>query len=159
MRKICNPHPRFAIAYASPGELASWVFTRGRTAQKAALLYALNGWPGVGRFSIAKEMIEFLDSHWRFSHSYTLVDPAQAILSRGDFGYKNLRKRRIRSSVLDFILKNICEKLQLSSPIFCGSRRCATCENPRRKVHSDKHHLHAGRECQTFDIDGPFSQE
>jgi hypothetical protein len=37
-----------------------------------------------------------------WGESYTLVDPAQAVLSRDDFGYRTFRKRRIRSSVLDF---------------------------------------------------------
>lgn len=51
----------------------------------------INGWPGIGKLTIARQLTDLLPSA-RLVHNHLLINPADAVLNRTQPGYQMLRK-------------------------------------------------------------------
>lgn len=59
----------------------------------------INGWPGVGKLTVARELGAKLGAgRTRLVHNHLLIDPAGAVLPRSSAGYQPLR-RALRAAV------------------------------------------------------------
>lgn len=62
----------------------------------------INGFPGTGKLTIAKYLDHASDKIKRV-HNHLLINPAEAVLSRDQPGYQDLR-RRIRSAIFESLI-------------------------------------------------------
>lgn len=61
----------------------------------------INGFPGIGKLTIARELVALLAPHnGKLIHNHLLIDPAGAVLPRSSVEYQPLR-RAIRAAVFD----------------------------------------------------------
>lgn len=70
----------------------------------AAPLIVLNGYPGVGKSSVASAL-QALIPESRCLQSHLLIEPVAALLERDETGYRHLRKA-LRTPILDCIANN-----------------------------------------------------
>lgn len=61
------------------------------------LIIHINGWPGVGKLAIARELARLLDA--RLLDNHTIINPAEALFERRDPLYRSLRKA-LRTTIL-----------------------------------------------------------
>ena len=73
-------------------------------ARPASFIY-INGYPGVGKLTIAKELLNLLPSPAKLLDNHLLIDPVAALLDRGSGEYQSLRKR-LRLTVLSAIAES-----------------------------------------------------
>jgi hypothetical protein len=67
----------------------------------------INGFPGTGKLSVARRLIEQLPLHnipAKLVHNHLLIDPADAVLNRTQPGYQNIRKA-IRAALFSALEK------------------------------------------------------
>jgi hypothetical protein len=90
----------------------------------------LNGYAGVGKLTVAKELIKLLPQPAKLLDNHLLIDPAAAILERNSPEYQPLRKA-LRITVLDAIATStdlkrttfIFTDQQSSNPLGSATRR------------------------------------
>ncbi|KAL2070722.1 hypothetical protein VTL71DRAFT_13748 [Oculimacula yallundae] len=63
----------------------------------------INGFPGTGKLTIAKELTARLPRSTKLVHNHLLINPADAILTRSQPGYQDLR-RAIRSAIFQSLI-------------------------------------------------------
>jgi len=63
----------------------------------------INGFPGTGKLTIATALTALLPTTTKLVHNHLLINPADAILTRSQSGYQNLR-RDIRSAVFQSLI-------------------------------------------------------
>ncbi|MDP9628213.1 MAG: AAA family ATPase [Ensifer adhaerens] len=69
-------------------------------AEPASLIVHINGWPGTGKLTIARHLADHLGA--RLADNHTLINPAEALFTRGTPLYWSLRAT-IRTAVLDHV--------------------------------------------------------
>lgn len=75
------------------------------TAPKPLPLIHLNGFPGTGKLTIARALVELLNPCGRLVHNHLLINPADAVLHRTEPGYQDLR-RALRAAVFTALAQN-----------------------------------------------------
>jgi broad-specificity NMP kinase len=63
----------------------------------------INGFPGTGKLTIATALTALLPTTTKLVHNHLLINPADAILTRSQSGYQNLR-RAIRNAVFQSLI-------------------------------------------------------
>lgn len=82
---------------STPPSPALFPVPAATTANPLPLIH-LNGFPGVGKLTIARALQQRLGAVGRLVHNHMLINPADAVLHRTEEGYQDLR-RAIRSAV------------------------------------------------------------
>jgi adenylylsulfate kinase-like enzyme len=72
----------------------------------------INGYAGVGKFTIAKSLVPLLPQPTKLVHNHLLIEPVAAIFGRTSSEYQPLRK-----SVRQLMLSTICNSEELNSSI------------------------------------------
>ncbi|KAH8657997.1 hypothetical protein BX600DRAFT_468509 [Xylariales sp. PMI_506] len=65
----------------------------------------INGFPGTGKLTIARQIQQIIGDRCRLVHNHLLINPADAVLRRTESGYQALRKA-IRSAVFSSLADN-----------------------------------------------------
>ncbi|QRY70062.1 AAA family ATPase [Ensifer sp. PDNC004] len=75
--------------------------------EPSGLVVHINGWPGTGKLTIARQLAERLGA--RLADNHTLINPAEALFARGTPLYRSLRAA-IRESVFEHVAKAPAEQ-------------------------------------------------
>lgn len=67
---------------------------------EGGLIIHINGWPGVGKLTIARELAGLMDA--RLLDNHTIIDPAEALFERRDPLNRSLRKA-LRAAIFDHV--------------------------------------------------------
>ncbi len=86
---IFSPFPR--ISYSQTTDTCSIM-------SRPLPIIHINGFPGTGKLTIAKELQILLGAHGKLVHNHLLINPADAVLHRTQPGYQDLR-RALREAV------------------------------------------------------------